>query len=160
MHRKGRFSFSNQKMGLSVVVHEVFEMPGVPVEIAEETFFRDLESTPRFIPRLIELRVRRGKPLEVGTSWDERRAFHDDEIVIRKTITDMSENPFTLRASMEIVKGHWRIPRFESSFTSVIAESPSSTDEEPCTIHDWTHAYVPAGCIATVLSFFWKGLQF
>jgi len=54
------------------------------------------EAYPSFVPELLSLEFTKGEPWTVGSSWNERRFFAGKEVVIRKAIARISEDPFTV----------------------------------------------------------------
>jgi len=99
--------FSSTEM----TTHGYFAMPGVPADMAEQTF-RDIESAPSFVPHLLEVEFLRGNaPSTVGACWNQRRVIGGREVVIRKNITRMSNNPFTVNTPRSISMENIAMPR-------------------------------------------------
>jgi len=133
-----------------MVVTGSHKMPGVPSEILEETY-RDVEKFPSFIPQLLEVEFLRGKPSTVGACWNERRTFDKKEIVIRKTITNMSDHPFTARAIIEFSDERiWTLPSNVHTLTYVI--EPDSEDSTSSCVASWIIAFVSVGVYGKILA--------
>jgi len=140
-----------------VVYHGEFDMPGVPTHIAEETF-RDFKATPSFVPLFLSTQVLRGERMDVGACWLERHKVMGGnfEVLLRKTVTKQSANPFTQTAMTELVESTSRtIPDFVGTYTLVI-EPYSDTDESDsggCRAR-WTDAIISKGVVGRFLSVF------
>ena len=75
-----------------IVVGE-YEMPGLEADEAESVF-RDIESSPEFVPHITKIEFLRGEPSTVGACWKETRIWNGSETTIRKSITEMSKDPY------------------------------------------------------------------
>jgi len=134
-----------------IVVHGSFDMAGVPADVAAATF-RDIEAAPSFIPLFVSIAILRGEPAQVGTCWLETQRVGNGEIVLKKTITNQSDDPFTQRALIEFVdSSSWTMPDFLSTYSLVI--EPLSTDDgsPSCSIR-WTDAIISKGFLSRFLS--------
>lgn len=123
------------------VISGSFDFPDVPPEIARLTF-RDITSAPEFVPHLLSVSFLRGEPSTVGACWDERRIFRGGEIVLRKTITRIVEDPhYIVCAGVEPIKtNHWT-PSGSQTFTFVI--EPDADCKSNCTV-GWIIAFSPS----------------
>jgi len=123
-----------------VVVRGSFTFP-VNAAVVEETF-RDVQASPSFVPELLSLEFTKGEPWTVGSSWNERRLFAGREVVIRKTITRISEDPFTVNVHVDHPKtDHCCSPKADGTFTMVIEPG----HKEGMCVHNWTMAFVTGG---------------
>lgn len=132
-----------------------FEMTGVPTAIMVQTI-RDFGSTPSFLPDLLELEFVRGggPPVQVGTCWNEKRAYGNGVMMVRRTITKLSETPplFEVCMSFEVVEAHWSTPTTEGTFTITVV--PPCENEDPsrsCAIR-WGFAFLSKGLYGRILS--------
>jgi len=132
-------------MGLlmeSIIITGSFDFPDVPPQIARQTF-RDITSAPEFVPHLLSVNFLRGEPSTVGACWDERRTFRGGEVVVRKTITRIVEDPhYTVNAGVETVETNRWTPFGSQTFTFVI-EPIYACKSNSCTIR-WTIACLPS----------------
>jgi len=135
-----------------MVVSGSYKMPGVPAEILKDTY-RDVETFPSFIPQLLQVECLRGEPLTVGACWNERRIFNKKEIVIRKTITNMSDHPFTARAIVELTDERtWTLPSNIHTLTYVIEPDSEAKDSTSSCVVSWIIALVSVGVYGKLLS--------
>jgi len=128
-----------------------YEMPGVPAEICQETLC-DLENLHSFIPHIIRVEYIRGSLGEVGSSWNEHRRVHGREMVLRKTITRISYDPFfKVNFTVDVegqAESYYRSPDAVETCTFVVEPSENG---DSCTV-SWTMAYVAAGVCGKILS--------
>jgi len=138
-----------------------YDMPGVSSNTAWETF-SDIEGGPSFHPYLlsVELLRRPDDPScsKVGSSWKERRIFTGKEIVMRKTVTRMVEDPeqgtFSARMVINLDGISWNFPdAVETCTFSIEPVEGDSKWRESCRI-SWSMAYIAAGfCGKFLLAF-------
>ena len=130
------------------------DMPGVPCHVAEATF-ADLDAAPTFIPHLLTVEMIRGNPAKVGACWLERRKVGKHQVVLRKTITKRSANPFTHAFLTELMEtDSWTMPNFIGTTTLII--EPMHTENglvSGCSVH-WTDAIVSSGMLGRIMSVF------
>jgi len=115
-----------------------------------------------FVSDLLDIDFVRGAPVQVGACWNERRTFGGGEIVVRKTITKISSNPFEVSEVMEATENAGcTVPNFVATYTISIASA--SPLEEGATTNDnrkirncctvlWHAAFLSAGMCGRVLS--------
>jgi len=151
-----------------IIIQGSFEMPGVPANVAVETY-SDREAMPNFVPIFESIQVIRRaacEPLsfQVGMCWLERRRVKNGIVVVRQTITKRSDNPFSVSAVSELVESTlWNMPNFMATSTLTIqpaaaaaaADDDDNTDstaqQESCSIR-WTDAIISQGILAKLLS--------
>jgi len=132
------------------VITGSFDFPDVPPAIARETY-RDIQAAPRFVPHLVSVNFLRGEPSTVGACWEERVLFRGGEVVVRRTITHVSEHPYTVRVGSETVEANLWTPAGSETFTYVIEPSDDGDDSTSCTIR-WTIAFLSTGLRSNLLA--------
>jgi len=113
-----------------------------------EGILRDIGGIPSFVPELLSLEFLEGDSCTVGASWIERRIFAGKEILIRKTITRVSENPFTVNTYVDHPRtDHCCAPKGEGTFTVVIEPG----HKEGVCVNNWTMAMVTSGIFGKLM---------
>lgn len=131
-----------------MVMSSTFDMPGVPVDIAWETF-TDIENAPSFDPHMLEVKCLRGHPPAVGSSWKERRLYKGKEIFLTKTITRVSRNENgSLEGLVAVnVEGmRWHSNNAAQICSFVLEPLAGEKWQQSCTA-SWSMVYIAAGGI-------------
>lgn len=138
-----------------MVLRGSFEMPGVSANVLEETW-RDIEAAPLFVPHLLEVKLVRGEPTQVGACWLERRRIGrpkqpQNYLIVRKTITHRTDNPFQQCALTELVESTTRsMPDFVATYTLTILPL-AKDDDRSCCVHT-SDAIVARGIGAKIVA--------
>ena len=104
-----------------------FDMPGVPPSVAEATF-ADVLSAPKFVDHILEVKMIRGNPSEVGNCWREDRIFQGRRLVAIKHMILIDHDPhFTCQVSVEYEETPWFVPPTSQTFTFSIIPLPEET---------------------------------
>lgn len=137
-----------------IIISGSCEFPDALPEIARLTFW-DITSAPEFAPHLLSMEFLRGEPSTVGACWDERRTFQGGEVVLRKTIARIEEEPCcAINAGVEIMKASRLVPWGSQTFTFLIKPTDDSSDgsKSPSCAIDWTIAFLPSDICSKMLS--------
>ena len=128
-----------------------FDMPDVHCQVAE-AICTDPEAALSFFPNLLAVEIVRGEPAKAGTCWLEWRQVGKHRVVLRKTITKSSKDPFTQRAMIELTEtNNWTLPAFIA--TSTLTIKPGRTGDGSSSIQ-WTDALISEGIISRLMSAF------
>jgi len=130
-----------------MVMVSTFDMPGVLVDIAWETFI-DIKGGPSFVPHLLAVECLHGDPPAVGSSWKERRIFAGKEVILRKSITRVSRDPetgaFQGLVALNVEGMRWHSQDAAEICSFVVEPLARENWQQSCTA-TWSMAYIAAG---------------